>query len=117
MRNISSFRAAVDNILQCYQAEYPGSYIKLASENIPVFWGHFSIVQAELNCLQDLMNNGHNWSYALDLAGSESVLYTNKEIGEPFFEPLWLISSHYIFYSPNFKGKQQEGSCPCTAFS
>ena len=45
-----------------------------------VRWGEFSIVQAELNCLRDLLNNGRNWSYALDMAGSEVMLATNKEV-------------------------------------
>ena len=47
----------VENILACYKSKYPGSYISTAKKNIPVYWGHYSIVQAELNCLQDLMNN------------------------------------------------------------
>ena len=45
-----------------------------------VRWGEFSIVEAELNCLSDLLNNNKPWSYALDMAGSEMMLATNKEL-------------------------------------
>ena len=37
-------------------------------------------MQAELNCLKDLLNSGRNWSYALDMAGSEVMLLTNREM-------------------------------------
>ena len=74
------FRETVDNILKCYQQTYPQTYIHKANDNIPVFWGHFSIVEAELNCLRDLYYNGHQWRYALDLAGSEIMMKTNREL-------------------------------------
>ena len=47
---------------------------------VDVRWGQFSIVEAELNCLRDLLNNSRPWSYALDMAGSEVMLATNKEL-------------------------------------
>ena len=47
---------------------------------VDVRWGEFSIVEAELNCLSDLLNNNKPWSYVLDMAGSEVMLATNKEL-------------------------------------
>ena len=47
---------------------------------VDVKWGEFSIVEAELNCLRDLLNNSRPWSYALDMAGSEVMLATNREL-------------------------------------
>ena len=35
--------------------------------------------QAELNCLTDLINMP-NWEYALDMAGSEVMTFTNQEL-------------------------------------
>ena len=66
--------------MACYRAKYPGSYIFSSSKSVPVHWGHFSIVEAELFCLNDLLDNGRNWSYALDMAGSEVMLLTNREL-------------------------------------
>ena len=65
-------------MMACYRSKYPGSYIFSSSQSVPVRWGQFSIVQAELYCLRDLMNNGRNWSYALDMAGSEVMMFTNR---------------------------------------
>ena len=37
-------------------------------------------MEAELICLQDLLNTGRRWEYAADLAGSEMVLFSNEEL-------------------------------------
>ena len=66
-------------MVDCYRKKYPGSYIN-ALQRIPVYWGHYSIVEAELVCLTDLMDSGRNWSYAIDMAGSEVMMVTNKEM-------------------------------------
>ena len=51
--------------------QFPGSYISQSSKNTEVYWGHSSILQAELFCLQDLLHNNQPWQYAIDLTGSE----------------------------------------------
>ena len=68
------------NIMECYRKRFPGSYIYSSSQSVPVYWGHFSIVEAELFCLTDLLNSGRNWSYAINMAGSEVMMSTNKEL-------------------------------------
>ena len=74
------FRETLENIMACYRSKYPGSYIFSSSQTVSVRWGHFSIVQAELHCLKDLLYNDRSWSYALDMAGSEVMLLTNREL-------------------------------------
>ena len=64
----------------CYRIRFPGAYIYSPAQSVPVYWGHFSIVEAELFCLTDLMDNGRDWSYAVDMAGSEVMMYTNREL-------------------------------------
>ena len=64
----------------CYRNRFPGSYIYSSARSVPVYWGHFSIVEAELLCLTDLMVNGRNWSYAVNMAGSEVMMFTNREL-------------------------------------
>ena len=76
----STFKLTVENMIKCYQEKYPEAYISLSSQSVPVFWGHFSIVEAELICLGDLLRNNRSWEYATDLAGSEVVLFTNEEL-------------------------------------
>ena len=79
-KSSAQFRSTVSNMLECYRRKYPGSYIYPATMSYDVYWGHFSIVQAELICMRDLLTNGRNWSYALNMAGSEVMLATNLEL-------------------------------------
>ena len=62
----------------CYRIRFPGAYIYSPAQSVPVYWGHFSIVEAELFCLTDLMttlmDNGRDWSYAVDMATTWSAL-------------------------------------------
>ena len=74
------FKVTLENIIKCYKHKYQDSYIAVSSRSVPVYWGHFSIVEAELICLQDLLNNGRRWEYATNLAGSEMVLFSNEEL-------------------------------------
>ena len=74
------FRSTVANMLECYRRRFPGSYIYPATMSYDVYWGHFSIVEAELICMRDLLTNGRNWSYVLNMAGSEVMLATNLEL-------------------------------------
>ena len=59
---------------------YPKANLFLSTSSVPVYWGHFSIVEAEIICLSDLLSLDIPWKYAIDLAGSEMVLLTNKEM-------------------------------------
>ena len=65
-------------MLGCYRQRHPETYIYPAREAVAVHWGHFSIVEAELSCLRDLLHNNRSWQYALDMAGSEVMMFTNR---------------------------------------
>ena len=62
----------------CYRIRLPGDYIYSPAQSVPVYCGHLSIVEAELFCLTDLMttlmDNGRDWSYAVDMATTWSAL-------------------------------------------
>ena len=74
------FRRSVQQLLYCYRARYQDSYIHPATHPVSVFYMHYSIVEAELICLKDLLHNERPWSYAINMAGSEVMLFTNKEL-------------------------------------
>jgi len=74
------FRETLENIMTCYRNKFSDSWIFSSTVSESVIWGHYSIVQAELNCLNDLMENNRAWSYALDMAGSEVMTFTNREL-------------------------------------
>ena len=52
-------------------------YVYMYDRSVPVYWGTYSIVEAELACLADLLAVP-GWMYAVNLAGSEVVLATNR---------------------------------------
>jgi len=74
------FRETLENIMTCYRNKFSDSWIFSSNVSESVVWGHYSIVQAELNCLNDLMESNRTWLYALDMAGSEVMTYTNREL-------------------------------------
>ena len=73
-------RETIENMMECYRNRFSGSYIQSPAQRVSVYWGHYSIVEAELICLTDLMESGRNWSYAIDMAGSEVMMSTNSEL-------------------------------------
>ena len=54
----------------------------VVSKPVKVYYGHSSILDAQLNCMQDLMEHPTNWKYVINLSGKELPLKTNREIVE-----------------------------------
>ena len=55
----------------------------VVSQPISVYYGHHSIMQAQLNCMKDLMQYPDTrWRYVINLCGREIPLKTNREIVE-----------------------------------
>ena len=53
----------------------------VASKLEKVYYAHHSIMDAQLNCMQDLMRfKPSRWRYAINLCGRELPLKTNREI-------------------------------------
>ena len=53
----------------------------IPSELHEVYWGHFTIMDAELTCIYDLLHfEGHQWKYMINIGGQELPLKTNREI-------------------------------------
>ena len=62
----------------------------IASRLETVVWGHYTILQAQLNCLETLYNHrmsrivyaavGEKWKYVINLCGKELPLVTNREM-------------------------------------
>ncbi|CAF3296693.1 unnamed protein product [Rotaria socialis] len=64
---------AVKSIIQCF------NNIFLASKQERVLYATFSRLQADLNCMQDLMKYP-SWKYVLNVANTELPLKTNAEL-------------------------------------
>ncbi|XP_063115936.1 N-acetyllactosaminide beta-1,6-N-acetylglucosaminyl-transferase isoform X2 [Cavia porcellus] len=80
----AEFKDAVEQLLSCF----PNAF--LASRMEPVVYGGISRLQADLNCLRDLVASKVPWKYVLNTCGQDFPLKTNKEI---------------VQYLKGFKGK------------
>lgn len=50
---------AITKIVSCYQKLYPGASIFMAKNTKPVKWGDFSLLEADLECMQQLLELKH----------------------------------------------------------
>lgn len=69
-----TFKEAVRQLLSCF----PNAF--LASKVEQVVYGGFSRLQADLNCMKDLVASKVPWKYVLNTCGQDFPLKTNKEI-------------------------------------
>ena len=68
------FRRAIQAMVRCL----PNVFISANSTD--VVWGHFSIVQAQLNCMEELLESSVKWKYYISLVGQDFPLYDNRQI-------------------------------------
>ena len=69
-----AFRRAIQAMIRCL----PNVFI--ATNSTDVVWGHFSVVQAQLNCMEELLESSVKWKYYISLVGQDFPLYDNREI-------------------------------------
>ena len=68
------FRRAIQAMIRCL----PNVFISVNSSD--VVWGHFSVVQAQLNCMEELLQSPVKWKYYISLVGQDFPLYNNSQI-------------------------------------
>ncbi|XP_049571575.1 N-acetyllactosaminide beta-1,6-N-acetylglucosaminyl-transferase isoform X1 [Orcinus orca] len=70
----SAFKDSVGRLLSCFANAF------LASKRESVVYAGISRLQADLNCLQDLIDSEVPWKYAINTCGQDFPLKTNREI-------------------------------------
>ncbi|XP_044132003.1 beta-1,3-galactosyl-O-glycosyl-glycoprotein beta-1,6-N-acetylglucosaminyltransferase 4 [Bufo gargarizans] len=73
-KSSSSFKKAMINLANCF----PNVFI--ASKLESVIYAHFSRLQADLNCLSDLLKSPVQWKYGINLCGQDMPLKSNYEL-------------------------------------
>ncbi len=71
-----SLMDAVKSLVDCF----PNVFI--ASKLERIVYAGFSRLQADINCMKDLIKSGHKWKYLFNLAGQSFPLKSNAEIVE-----------------------------------
>ncbi|XP_059825719.1 beta-1,3-galactosyl-O-glycosyl-glycoprotein beta-1,6-N-acetylglucosaminyltransferase-like [Hypanus sabinus] len=70
------FKAAVKGIASCFDNVF------IASQIESVIYASWSRVQADLNCMKDLLRKNSRWKYLINLCGKDFPIKTNLEIVE-----------------------------------
>ncbi|NXW11835.1 GCNT4 acetylglucosaminyltransferase, partial [Fregetta grallaria] len=69
-----SFKSAMNSLAKCF----PNIFI--ASKLETVDYAHISRLQADFNCLSDLMDSSVSWKYVINLCGQDFPLRSNFEL-------------------------------------
>ena len=75
-KSTANFKRAVHSFIDCL----PNVFV--TKKSIDVVWGHVSVLQAELNCMEDLFHSDVPWKYLITLVAQDYPLYDNKGIVE-----------------------------------
>ena len=75
-KSTANFKRAVHSFVDCL----PNVFV--TKKLIDVVWGHVSVLQAELNCMEDLFHSDVPWKYLITLVAQDYPLYDNKGIVE-----------------------------------
>ncbi|KAM3841572.1 N-acetyllactosaminide beta-1,6-N-acetylglucosaminyl-transferase [Vipera latastei] len=70
----TGYKRDVEKVLECF----PNAF--LVSKAEPVVYAGISRLQADLNCMKDLLRSTTRWKYVLNMCGQDFPLKTNKEI-------------------------------------
>ncbi|XP_069820734.1 beta-1,3-galactosyl-O-glycosyl-glycoprotein beta-1,6-N-acetylglucosaminyltransferase 4 [Dendropsophus ebraccatus] len=73
-KSSSKFKQAMMNLANCF----PNVFI--ASKLETVIYAHISRLQADLNCLSDLLRSPVQWNYVINLCGQDMPLKSNYEL-------------------------------------
>jgi len=69
-----SVRRAVTALVSCF------SNVFVAPRNVDVRWGKYTVLEAELICMEALLSYSRKWRYFINLTGQEFPLKTNWDI-------------------------------------
>ncbi|XP_023339349.1 beta-1,3-galactosyl-O-glycosyl-glycoprotein beta-1,6-N-acetylglucosaminyltransferase 4 isoform X2 [Eurytemora carolleeae] len=60
----------VNLLVNCYNNRFGKNNIFVLKNSIPIYWAHFSVLEADLKCMEELLRRP-GWMYFMNLAGSE----------------------------------------------
>lgn len=77
-KSSSALRTATLAISRCFKNVF------VADKAIDVHWGEFTLLEAELVCARQLLDDYPNWKYYMNLMGREFPLRTNRQLVQIF---------------------------------
>ena len=95
-----NIKKAFQSLVNCYQSHFPNTTIFLYPKPAEVYWGHYSLLNADLRCLEALFERNQEWEYYANLAGTELPLTTVETLASK------LSSSHINISAESFTNDQ-----------
>ncbi|XP_064629077.1 beta-1,3-galactosyl-O-glycosyl-glycoprotein beta-1,6-N-acetylglucosaminyltransferase-like [Lineus longissimus] len=74
VKSPSDYYAAVKSIADCFPNVF------MSSKRESVRWGTWSVLQADLNCIEDLYRHKQKWKYLINLTGQEMPMVSNRQL-------------------------------------
>ncbi|XP_076969536.1 putative beta-1,3-galactosyl-O-glycosyl-glycoprotein beta-1,6-N-acetylglucosaminyltransferase 7 [Tamandua tetradactyla] len=68
------YKSAVQTLVNCFEN------IFISSKRKKVVYADFTRLQADINCMKDLVYSKYQWNYVINLCGQDFPIKTNKEI-------------------------------------
>ena len=92
------YKRAIQSIASCFEN------VKISSKSEDMQWSGVSILQANLNCFEELYNMSTKWKYLFTMAGDEFPLKTNYEMVRILnvyngINDVQILNSHHERYS------------------
>lgn len=73
-KSTDEFYATLSTLADCFDNVF------LASKRVDVIYAHYSRLQADLNCMDELLERGAAWKYLINLCGQDFPLKTNSQM-------------------------------------
>ena len=80
LKSSFKFYLLVEKLAECYNSHFATNNVFLTEDRVSVYWAHWTMVQADLNCMRDLLNRNNTWKWYMNLAGTEYPLMTNSQM-------------------------------------
>ena len=73
---------AVRQLADCYNTRFRTSNVFVLPRPVAVTWGHISVLQADLMCMEELLRSREPWDYFINTAGTELPLISLDRLHE-----------------------------------
>ena len=75
-------KKAFHDLIDCYRTHFPDTTIFMYPHPAEVYWAHYSLLNADLRCLEGLYKSNKKWDYYANLAGTELPVESVETLAE-----------------------------------
>ena len=97
-------KTAFEGIVKCYNDHFPNSTIFLHPQPAEIYWGTYSLLNADLRCIEALLERNEEWEYYINLAGTELPVTSVEELARKLANSKLNISVESYIGEFYFKG-------------